>query len=46
MNRFGKPFTDPHTEAMLMIEPPPRASIGGSTAWIIRYIERTLMAKL
>jgi hypothetical protein len=43
---LGSPFTEEHTDAMLMIEPPPLASMPGSVALIIRYIERTLMVKL
>src|SRR5438445_5186092 len=41
-NRFGAPLMLDATEDMLMIEPPPRASMPGSSAWIMRYIEVTL----
>jgi hypothetical protein len=38
---LGTPFTEPATEAMLMIDPSPRSSMPGSTARMVRIIDFT-----
>lgn len=44
-NRLGAPFKLETIEDMLMMLPPPRASMAGKNARQVRYIDVTFMSK-